>query len=108
MARLWEVAREGVPGPPLLMKVPLLVEGGDPAAIVSFDMEQMILPRLSGSHVPRFVASGYFSIQPYLVMERIPGPPFCRVWRICPSRWRRWPPWGRGSPTPWTTCTAST
>jgi hypothetical protein len=37
---------------PLLMKIPLVSEGEDPAAIVSFEMEQMILPRLSGPHVP--------------------------------------------------------
>jgi len=58
---------------PLVMKVPALFEGEDPAAIVSFEMEQMILPRLSGPHVPRFVANGDFSEQPFIVMERIPG-----------------------------------
>jgi eukaryotic-like serine/threonine-protein kinase len=36
-------------------------------------MEQMILPRLSGVHVPKFVAAGDFAVQPYLVMERISG-----------------------------------
>lgn len=72
MARLWEASREGTPGP-LLMKVPVLAEGSDPAALVSFEMEQMILPRLSGPHVPRYVACGDFGLQPYLVMERIPG-----------------------------------
>jgi hypothetical protein len=50
---------------PLLMKVPILHEGEDPAAIVGFEMEQMILPRLSGIHVPKFVASGDFAVQPY-------------------------------------------
>lgn len=57
----------------MLMKVPVLNEGEDPAAIVSFEMEQMILPRLSGPHVPRFIAAGDFAVQPYLVYERIPG-----------------------------------
>ena len=55
------------------MKIPSLREGDDPAAIVGFEVEQMILPTLSGVHVPRFVASGDFSVQPYLVMERIAG-----------------------------------
>jgi nucleotide-binding universal stress UspA family protein len=59
---------------PLLIKIPHLEETGDAAHIVSFEMEQMILPRLSGRHVPRFVAAGGFEVQPYLVMERIPGP----------------------------------
>jgi len=73
MASLWEVTRAGL-DLPLLMKVPVLAEGADPAAIVSFEMEQMILPRLSGPHVPRFIAAGDFEVQPFIVMERIPGP----------------------------------
>ncbi len=55
------------------MKVPVIGEGDDPAAIVGFEMEQMILPRLSGPHVPRFVANGDFATLPYIVMERLPG-----------------------------------
>ncbi|MCL6705585.1 bifunctional serine/threonine-protein kinase/universal stress protein [Pseudomonas sp. R2.Fl] len=58
---------------PLLMKVPETGGGTDPAMIVGFEMEQMILPRLSGPHVPRFVANGDFSRQPYIVFERLPG-----------------------------------
>lgn len=73
MARLWEVTRVN-DGTPMLMKVPILREGEDPAVIVSFEMEQMIMPRLQGPHVPRFIANGEFNIQPYIVMERIPGP----------------------------------
>ena len=70
MATLWRVSRADEIMP-LLMKVPKIAEGEDPAAIVSFEMEQMILPRLSGVHVPRFVAAGDFAVQPYIVMERI-------------------------------------
>ena len=55
------------------MKVPRIAEGEDPAAIVSFEMEQMILPRLSGLHVPACFGAGDFAAQPYIVMERIPG-----------------------------------
>lgn len=72
MASLHEVRRSGETLP-LLMKSPLLHEGGDPAAIVSFEMEQMIMPRLRGPHVPRHVANGDFAAQPYIVMERVPG-----------------------------------
>jgi len=72
MAMLWEVTHPDV-SMPLLMKVPLLFEGEDPEAIVGFEMEQMILPRLKGPHVPQFVALGDFSEQPYIVMEQIPG-----------------------------------
>ncbi len=71
MATLWRVSRADEPMP-MLMKVPIITEGEDPAAIVSFEMEQMILPRVSGVHVPRFVAAGDFGVQPYIVMERIP------------------------------------
>jgi hypothetical protein len=72
MATLWSVTHPGITVP-LLMKVPLMSEGEDPAAIVSFEMEQMILPRLSGPHVPACFGSGDFARQPYVVMERIPG-----------------------------------
>jgi eukaryotic-like serine/threonine-protein kinase len=63
----------GDPAPfPMVMKVPLLRRGEDPLTIVGFEVEQMILARLSGPHVPRFVASGGFEM-PYVVMEFVPG-----------------------------------
>jgi serine/threonine protein kinase len=72
MATLWRVSRPDT-AMPMLMKVPAIGEGADPAAIVSFEMEQMILPRLSGPHVPKFVAIGDFAVRPYIVMEAIAG-----------------------------------
>jgi serine/threonine protein kinase len=72
MATIWRVTKRGI-DMPMLMKVPYLGEGADPAAIVSFEMEQMILPRLKGPHVPRCIAVGDLAVQPYLVMERIDG-----------------------------------
>lgn len=72
MAVLYRVERNP-DDPPMLMKVPRLREGEDPAAIVSFEMEQMIMPRLSGPHVPRLIAQGGFDAEPYIVMERIEG-----------------------------------
>ena len=72
MASIWAASHPDFSFP-LLVKVPVLTEGADPAAIVGFEMEQMILPRLSGPHVPRYIAQGQFETQPYLVMERIPG-----------------------------------
>jgi serine/threonine protein kinase len=72
MATLWSVTRSDI-AVPLLMKVPRVSEGEDPAAIVSFEMEQMILPRLSGPHVPACFGTGDFAAQPYAVMERLPG-----------------------------------
>lgn len=72
MAVLYEVTHTGH-NIPMLMKVPVISAGDDPAAIVGFEMEQMILPRLEGPHTPRFIALGDFAIQPYLVFERILG-----------------------------------
>jgi eukaryotic-like serine/threonine-protein kinase len=72
MADIWAVTR-GRQSRPKLMKIPVLFEGEDPAAIVGFEMEQMIMPRLKGVHVPRFVANGDFKTQPYIVMERVAG-----------------------------------
>jgi nucleotide-binding universal stress UspA family protein len=72
MAHLWSVTREA-DGAGFLMKTPVVYEGEDPAAIVSFEMEQMIMPRLAGPHAPRHIASGDLAPQPYIVMERLPG-----------------------------------
>ncbi|MBV8501752.1 MAG: protein kinase [Paucibacter sp.] len=76
MAHLWAVSRvEPKEGEdfPLIMKVPRIKGGEDPATIVGFEVEQMIVPALSGRHVPRFVARGDWTRQAYIVMERIPG-----------------------------------
>lgn len=73
MASLWRVTRADIASP-MLMKVPKIGEGVDPAAVVSFEMEQMILPRLSGPHVPKCFGVGDFAVQPYVVLEQIPGP----------------------------------
>jgi non-specific serine/threonine protein kinase/protein-serine/threonine kinase len=72
MATLWSVTHPDMSAP-LLMKIPRVAEGEDPAAIVSFEMEQMILPRLKGPHVPAWFATGDFAKQANVVIERIPG-----------------------------------
>ena len=57
---------------PLLMKVPRLGDSSESAEmLLSFETEAMILPRLHGPHVPRFVAAGDVTTAPYLVIERI-------------------------------------
>ncbi|BBB63397.1 serine/threonine protein kinase [Undibacterium sp. KW1] len=58
---------------PLIMKVPLLFSTDDPTAIVAFEVEQMIMPKLKGRHVPRYFGAGDFDAQPYIVMEQIAG-----------------------------------
>jgi nucleotide-binding universal stress UspA family protein len=73
MATLWTVSHPDI-AVPLLMKIPRVAEGEDPAAIVSFEMEQMIVPRLRGPHAPAWFATGDFDRQAYVVIERIQGP----------------------------------
>lgn len=74
MATLWRVVRVDDPtAPQMLMKIPILGDHNDPAAIVGFEVEQMIMPKLTGIHVPHYVASGDFTGQPYIVMELISG-----------------------------------
>src|ERR1700693_2463584 len=70
-ASFWRVSRPGT-DLPLVMKVPLLRRGEDPITIVGFEVEQMILARLSGPHGPRCVAAGDFE-RPYIVMEFVAG-----------------------------------
>ena len=83
MAEIWEVTKEGI-DTPLVMKVPLILDGDDPTMIVGFEGEQMILPRLSGPHVPRCFGLGDFSVQPYIVMERIEGESLLKRFKEAP------------------------
>jgi serine/threonine protein kinase len=53
------------------MKIPRMTAGDGAENIVSFEVEHQILPVLSGSHVPRFVAAGDLLRTPYLVMEYV-------------------------------------
>ena len=71
MANFWRVRRLGS-DLPMIMKIPLLRRGEDPLTIVGFEAEQMILARLTGPHVPKFVAAGDFE-RPYIVMELVAG-----------------------------------
>lgn len=71
MAVIWRVTREDT-ALPLAMKLPQL-NSEEASTITCFEVEQMILPTLSGPHVPRFVAMGDISSQPFLVMEQIQG-----------------------------------
>src|SRR4051794_12795657 len=61
------------PGFDMAMKIPRMTAGDGAENIVSFEVELQILPVLSGSHVPRFVAAGDLLRLPYLVMEYVHG-----------------------------------
>ncbi len=71
-ATIWAVTHPDHPEP-MVMKVPTILDGYDGPTIVGFEVEQMILPRLSGVHVPRVIGAGDFRVMPYLVTEQIPG-----------------------------------
>lgn len=71
-ATVWDVAHPDH-DLPMVMKVPTILDGDDAPTIVGFEVEQMILPRLTGVHVPKVVAIGDFAVMPYVVTERIPG-----------------------------------
>ncbi len=86
MATLWSVTWPDS-DTPMLMKVPRISEGEDPAAIVGFEMEQMIMPRLSGPHVPACFGAGDFARQPYVVMEQIPGETLYKRVHELPISW---------------------
>jgi serine/threonine protein kinase len=72
MAVLYRVEREGGEFP-MLMKVPRLEFGSHPSCYVGFEVEQMILEKLTGPHVPRWVTKGSLEDTPYLVMEYVEG-----------------------------------
>lgn len=73
MAVIYRVTKAGI-DLPMIMKIPKLGFGSHPACYVGFDVEQMIMEKLSGTHVPTFIAKGDMAEQPFLVMESIAGP----------------------------------
>jgi hypothetical protein len=60
MAVLWRVTNPDRGDVPMIMKIPVFGYDEGPGAIVGFEVEQMILPRLSGPHVPAFIAEAGF------------------------------------------------
>lgn len=72
MATLWRVSHPQQAFP-LLAKLPHVGYGEDVSRVVSFEVERMLMPSLSGPYVPRFVASGEAGDQPWIVMEFVSG-----------------------------------
>ena len=58
---------------PLVMKLPRIGRREPSGSIVAFETEAMIVPTLTGPHVPAFVAVGALEQTPYLVTEWISG-----------------------------------
>ena len=73
------------PGFDMAMKIPRMTAGDGAENMVSFEVELQILPVLSGSHVPRFVAAGDLLRLPYLVMEYVHGQTL-QHWLDAPTR----------------------
>ena len=71
-ATIWDVTH-ALYRTPMIMKIPTIMDGYDGPTIVGFEVEQMIMPRLVGPHVPKVFAQGDFSVLPYIVTERIAG-----------------------------------
>jgi len=82
-ATIWDVTHPDH-ALPMVMKVPTILDGYDAPTIVGFEVEQMILPRLTGLHVPRVIAVGDFAVMPYLVTERIAGDSLLALFRTAP------------------------
>jgi len=72
MAVIWEASRPDV-SMPIAIKIPMIGEGDEASSIVGFEMEQMIMPMLSGKHVPKLFGIGDITALPYLAMERVQG-----------------------------------
>lgn len=58
---------------PMILKMPRMTAGDGAENLVGFEVEKQILSVLKGSSVPRFVAAGDITTQPYIVMEYIRG-----------------------------------
>jgi eukaryotic-like serine/threonine-protein kinase len=84
MGLLYRVTGRGV-GFPMVMKVPRLGHGEPGETIVSYEVESTVLAALKGAHVPRFVAAGDLSAQPYIVMEWVEGRSLAEWTRRGPS-----------------------
>ncbi|HEV2573444.1 MAG TPA: bifunctional serine/threonine-protein kinase/universal stress protein [Beijerinckiaceae bacterium] len=72
MAIIYRASHPDIEGR-VIFKVPKIVDADDATVIVGFEMEMMILPRLSGIHVPKVYAVGDYARRPYIAMEYIDG-----------------------------------
>ena len=82
-ATIWEVTHPSH-FTPMVMKVPIIMDGYDGPTIVGFEVEQMIMPRLTGPHVPRLMGLGDFSAMPYIVTEKIEGESLLGLFKHAP------------------------
>lgn len=72
MGSLWRAKHPDIDYP-LALKLPFLDPGRDVSTIVGYEVEEMIMKRLSGPHVPRFAGSGDLAKTPFIAMEYVEG-----------------------------------
>ncbi|MCO5090806.1 bifunctional serine/threonine-protein kinase/universal stress protein [Bosea sp. (in: a-proteobacteria)] len=83
MASLWR-ARHPDFAIPIVLKIPFLDPGQDVSVVIGYEVEALILKRLSGPHVPRYIRSGELSETPYLAMEFVAGESLARIAKSAP------------------------
>jgi eukaryotic-like serine/threonine-protein kinase len=72
MGSLWRATNPAFDFP-LVLQLPFFDPGQDVSTIIGYEIEEMILKRLTGPHVPRFAGSGDLAIMPYIAMEFVAG-----------------------------------
>ncbi|MTW14771.1 protein kinase [Rhodoplanes serenus] len=87
MGSIWRATHPTITDP-ILIKIPFLDAGQDASTIIGFEVEEMILKRLSGPHVPRFLGSGDFAEIPYIAMEYVPGTTLATEMERGPFSWQ--------------------
>jgi len=68
----------------IVLKIPFISAGSDVAAIVAFEIEEMVMKRLCGPHVPKVYATGDLSDVPFIAMEFVDGRPLTDIMREAP------------------------
>lgn len=69
---------------PLVLKIPFLDPGQDVSVVIGYEVEEMIMRRLSGPHVPRFAGAGDLSRIPFLAMEFVAGEQLAEIMKSAP------------------------
>lgn len=83
MASLWRAHHPDV-GVPVVLKIPFLDPGQDVSTVIGYEVEELILKRLSGPHVPRYIGSGDLAQTPYIAMEFVEGESLARIAKNAP------------------------
>jgi len=87
MGSIWRAMHPDLPYP-IILKVPFFDPGEDVSTIIGYEVEEMILKRLNGPHVPRFSGSGALDATPYIAMELVAGETLQREVGRAPLPWQ--------------------